>query len=506
MGQRLVSLYRLTHPLKRDYLPVWRCFPNHSQMFLKGIYWDFLEKFLNQGIGLLVSVILARILTPEDFGLIGMVMAIVSFAQVFIDMGFSTALVQKQDISEEQYATVFYLNIGIGIFLTVLVFSLSGVISAFYKEPILSPLVKGISPLFLINSLTLIQTAKYLKEINLKPLTIYRGVAVTISGIVGIGMAYSNFGVWSLVGQVLLNAIAFTLLVWLLSPWRPMRYFNLASIGALWNYGSKIFLPSLIENLFSRLDVFIIGKLFSAHSLGYYTRAQSLNNIVIQYSSASLTRVFFSVVSKHQQDTGRVVEVYQNALIAVSFLAFGLMGILFVSAENIILLLFTEKWVASIDYFRIMLLSAYAYPLSSIMVNVISGRGNSSAFLRLDILKKTLLLLVFIIGFQISIKAFLYGFALFSFLSVLLNMYFVSREIQLSMMKQLGMVLPYLLVAIISGVSAALLQAYLPLPRVLQFLVEAGTVAIVYLLLNLLLNTKAFRLLKGKFMRSTDKP
>ncbi|MFC0607193.1 lipopolysaccharide biosynthesis protein [Rufibacter quisquiliarum] len=468
-------------------------------MFLKGIYWDFLEKVLNQGIGLIVSIILARLLSPEDFGFLSMVMVIVTFANAFMDMGFSTALVQKQEITEEQYSTVFYLNLMVGLLLSVLIFASSGMVSDFYGEPSLAPLIQGISPVFLLNAFALIQTSKLLKAIDLKPLAIYRGIAVAVSGAIGIAMAYLGYGVWSLVAQSLLNTIIFTLLLWLFSPWQPTWTFNLSSVRELWAFGSKIFLPTVLENIFSRLDVFIIGKIFNASSLGYYTRAQSLNSLVVHYSSGSITKVFFSVISRHQHDIGKVVSVYKKSLVTVSFLAFILLSILYVSADHIILLLFTSKWSQSIVYFRIMLLGGFAYPLSSIMVNLISGRGNSSAFLKLDMIKKSILLLVFIIGFQMGITAYLYGMVIFYFISVLVNMLFVSRDISLSMGTQARMIVPYFLLAFISGFAAMQIKTYLLLPRILMLGLEASTILFLYIGLNLIFRTEASLLIKEKF-------
>jgi teichuronic acid exporter len=468
-------------------------------MFLKGIFWDLVDKILNQGIGFIISIFLARILTPEDFGLVGMVMVVVNFSQVFMDMGFSTALIQKQEITEEQYSTIFYLNVLVGGCLTCLMFFLSEPIARFYDQSIISSLIKGISLLFFINSLSIIQTTQYLKAINLKPPALFRGIAVAISGGVGIAMAYSGFGVWSLIAQSLLNAIIFTILIWVVSNWRPMLYFRLTSIKELWNYGYKIFLSGFLENIFSRLDVLIIGKIFNPTSLGFYTRAQSLNNLVVQYSSGSLLKVFFPAITKHQNDTIKVSEVYSRTLIIVSFAALGLLSVLFVCASHIIVLLFTEKWLPSVKYFKILVLGGYAYPLSSIMVNVISARGKSGEFLKLEILKKVILTINFIIGFQIGISAFLYGLAIFSFLAVLLNMYFVSKELSLTVLKQIRKIAPYFVIAIISSFSGLVVSDYISVDRSYMLIIEAGTVISVYLLLNFIIGSNAILLLKENY-------
>jgi O-antigen/teichoic acid export membrane protein len=468
-------------------------------MFLKGIFWDLIEKVFNQGIGFIISIILARILTPEDFGLVGMTMVVVSFSQVFMDMGFSTALIQKQEITEEQFSTVFYLNILLGAFLTLLMFICSGVIADFYNQPAISSLMKGISFLFIINSLSIVQTTQFLKAIDLKPLTIFRGLAVIISGCIGISMAYTGYGVWSLVAQSILNALIYTVLIWIKSSWRPRTYFDLHAISDLWRYGAKIFMPNLIESIFSRLDVLIIGKIFSPSTLGFYTRAQSLNNLVVQYTSGSLMKVFFPAISRYQQDTTKVTEIYKMTLVVVSFAALGLLSVLFVCAEDIIILLFTIKWIKSVEYFRMLTLGGFAYPLSSLMVNIISARGKSGDYFKLDLIKKTILSFIFIIGFQNGISTFLIGLVIFSFIGVIINMYFVSREINLSLLIQIKAIAPYFLIAIISAfVGMNLKIDGLMLPRMLSFIIEASIVVGIYIILNVLVKSKALIILKEK--------
>jgi teichuronic acid exporter len=467
-------------------------------MLIKGIFWDFTDKFLNQGITFIVSIFLARILAPEDFGLVGMVMVFVSFSQVFMDIGFSTALIQKQEVSEEQFSTVFYLNIILGLALTCLFFVLSDIIAAFYDHAQISALIKGVSVLFLINSLSIVQNTKYLKAINLKPLAIFRGIAVIISGAVGILMAYNEYGVWSLIAQSIVNALIFTILIWFGSKWRPILYFNLHCIKDLWSYGSRIFLPNLLEVIFSRLDVLIIGKLFNPTSLGYYTRAQSLNSLVIHYSSGSIMKVFFPAISKYQNDSAKVKEIYLIVLAIVAFAALGLLSVLFVSSESIIVILFGNKWLQSVDYFKILVLGGFAYPLSSVMVNIISGLGNSKAYLRLDLIKKFILLAVFIIGFQIGIMAFLYGLLVFSTLAVVINMHFVSKEIKISVLDQIKLVLPYFVASLIACLVGIVVSNSLSLPLFGRLVVEASVVIISYLGFNYIIRTQALNIIRNK--------
>jgi teichuronic acid exporter len=465
---------------------------------LKGIFWDLLDKVFNQGIGFVISIVLARLLTPEDFGLVGMVLVIVGFSQIFMDLGFSTALVQKQEVSEQEYSTVFYLNVLVGALLSLLTFLSAEAIAAFYEQPTLVTLIQGISVIFLINSVTIVQNAHFLRAINLRPPAIYRAITVVISGGVGIAMALNGYGVWSLVVQNILSSFVFAVLIWIGSSWRPMLYFKLSAIKDLWNYGSKIFLSGFLENVFNRLDIVIIGKIFSPASLGFYTRAQSLNAMVIQYSSESLMKVFLPAISQNQHDTPKVTQIYTTALSVVSFMAFGLVSLLYVIAENLIVVLFTEKWLTSATYFQILVLGGFVYPLSAVMVNVLGGRGKSGKLLVLQILKKIILAFAFIIGFQIGIEAFLYSVVIAYLLSILLNMYYVTGEIQIGFMTQASIMLPYLAMGAIAALTAMVFSYYISLPRLPALITETAIVGSVYLLLNLLVQSKAVEILKSR--------
>jgi teichuronic acid exporter len=476
-----------------------------SILMLKGIFWDLFEKISNQGISFGISILLARLLSPAEFGLIGMVMVFVGMSQVFLDMGLSSALVQRQQVNEVQYSSVFYLNIAIGLALTLLLYFSSGLIAAFYERPELIPICKALSLLFVLDSFIIVQNAQFAKVLDLKKPAIIRVIATLISGSVGVMMAFNGFGVWSLVTQSLLAAFIFVVGVWFVSSWRPVLKFEFQTVKELWGYSSKLFFSGFLDATFTRLDVLVIGKLFSANTLGYYTRAQSFNYLIIQYTSGSLARVFFPVISRIQHNTAEVREIYEKAITVISFMVFGLLGFFFLCAEDIFVLLFSAKWLPAVKFFKILLLAGYAYPLSSIMVGVLSGRGQSGKFLKLEILKKILMLAAFGFGFMFGITGFLYALVIVMFLSVLLNMYFVQNEIDYSLLKQFSIIFQYFIVAAIAVAIVYFAGNWFSNNR-FWYTFQAGLLFTVgYLLLNLSVKAKAISLLITKFNEKTGK-
>lgn len=467
----------------------------------KGVLWDLFEKLSNQGISFVISVFLARLLSPEEFGLIGMVFVIVGMSQVFLDMGLSAAIIQRQDLTQKHYSSVFFLNIFVGILLSLIVFFSAGLIADFYNQPALYDICRVLSIMFILNSLVIIQNAQFRKNMDFKKPAIIRVVATFIGGIVGIFMAFQEFGVWSLVAQSLLSGLVFTLGLWLLSDWRPVRQFDLAAIKDLWGFSSKLFVSGILDAIFTRLDIIIIGKIFSASALGFYTRAQTMNNMVVQYSSGSLAKVFFPAISKMQHDIEQVKALFLKAITLVSFLVFGFLGFLFLCSEDIFVLLFTEKWLPSVKYFQILVLAGYVYPLSSIMVNVISGRGNSTAFLKLEVLKKILLGLGLIIGFTNGILGFLYCLVIVYFLSIVLNIYYVSKEINITMLLQFRTIFTYFIIAFISVGLLWIADTFFIQDRFWHLLMVGSLFTTFYLLINLIARTNAILFLITQFNR-----
>jgi len=465
----------------------------------KGILWDLFEKVSNQGIGFFISIILARLLSPEQFGLVGMVMVFVGMSQIFLYLGLGQALIQKRIVSDIEYSSVFYLNVFAGLVLTIILYFSSGLIAEFYQRPEVKPICEVLSVLFIIDSFIIVQISLFTKKLDFKKPAIARVIATVVSGGLGIIMALNGYGVWSLVMQSLLSALLFVVVIWIASNWRPGLHFELNAIKGLWGFSSRLFLSGILDGIFSRLDIVIIGKMFSANTLGFYTRAQTFNNLISQYTSGSIGRVFFPSISIIQDNTEEVRLFYKKTINIVSFLVFGLLGFLLLCATDIFIFLFTVKWLPAVTYFKLLLLSGYVYPLSVIMIGVLSGRGKSGKFLKLEILKKALVIFAFIIGFAWGIVEFLYGLALVNFLSLLLNMYFVQNEIRYPLKQQFQLVFGYSLIAAISSLMVLFITPWFSDVTILYIIQTGLLFSTIYILLNLILRTPGLSYLVMKF-------
>lgn len=269
---------------------------------IKAFVWDFIGKLATQGTGFIVTIFLARLLEPSDFGLIAMIMVVVGIAQVFADVGLGGALIQRRKLLDVHYSSVFYFNICIALLLTCTTFFSADLISSFYNNVELVELTQAISVIFIINACSSVQAIRLRKQLNYPLLTKASFKSSLLSGFLGVTLAFNDFGVWSLVAQVLSQGVFFNLCLWTTCKWRPSFQFSLKALKQLWTFGFRMFLASLLDSVFTRLDYVIIGKLFSISTLGYFQRAKQLNSLVIQYSSGSLMSVMFPILSKVQND------------------------------------------------------------------------------------------------------------------------------------------------------------------------------------------------------------
>lgn len=458
---------------------------------INALLWDFFGKIARYGTTFIVTVFLARILEPSDFGLIAMVMVIIMVAMVFTDVGLSGALIQRRKVLPVHYSSVFYFNLIIGGLLTLLTFSSATWISEFYDNKALIPITEVIALMFIINAFSSVQTTKLRKELNYNALAKGEVSAAVLSGISGIVLALYGAGVWSLVVQALSRGVFYNIFIWTASQWVPSLLFSFKALRQLWGFGFRMFLSGLIEAVFLRLDIMIIGKLFTPAILGFYDQAKRLNEMIIHFSSGSIMTVLFPVLSKVQKDLPRFQKIVIRVLGIISFIVFYLLGLMYLISEEFIILLFTEKWLPSVEYFKILLLSGFAYPISALLVNILSSRGNSKAFLKLEIYKKILLSINLYVGFLFGIKGYLYGFVIVAVFGISLNILFVSREISLSFITFLKPVLIQMIISIFS-VLMILLTYNIESSIMINMMMKGALFTVFYLLISKLFKTNSY--------------
>ena len=453
---------------------------------------------MNYLITFAVSVVLTRLLMPEEFGAFGIIIAITVFAWVVLDFGFRSAVVQTETVTQTQLSTVFFANLAIGVVLMVILIIAGPVVESFYRIPNLALYFIGISPVFLMNGLLVVPSALVQRDLKLKQMSVFTVVGSVISGAISVALAFRGFGVWSLIVSNLSSTLTTLVACYAISRWRPTHEFDLSSIKSLFGFGWRIFLSSLLDVTFSRADVFVIGKLFDVTSLGFYTRALSLDQQVRMFSVSTIVTVMLPMFSRHQNDLARLKHIYYRALNFVSFAAFAASGLLVVTATDLFLVLFTEKWIASAGYFQIMSISSAAYPLSYVMLNLISGRGNSKALLRLEIFKKVLLIpayLTFIVG---GIYTFLIVIGSVYIVSLFVNMLFVEKEVGEPVRKQLSVILAYAAMAFVSAAAAYLVAINVGANSYVRLIVSTSVFSLVYFAINWISGTAGLRELSDR--------
>lgn len=355
---------------------------------VKGVGWSFADNISSSGVSFLVGLVLARLLTPAEYGIMAMIAIFIAISNSIIDSGFSNALIRKTDIKRIDYNTVFFFNLVVGVILYVLLYFCAPSISSFFNEPILIPVTRVIGLVLIINSLGIIQRTIMVREIDFRTQTKISLIASLSSGGIGIVMAFYGYGVWSLVGQQVSRQLLNTVFLWLYSAWRPVCEFSTDSFKCLFGFGSKLLLSGLLDTLYKNIYYIVIGRFYSSAQLGQYTRAEQFNTIFSSNLTSVVQRVSYPVLSSIQDEPERLREAYRRVIKTTMLISFACMLGLAAVAKPLILLLIGEKWLVSVSYLQIICFAGMLYPLHAINLNILQVKGRSDLFLKLEIIKK----------------------------------------------------------------------------------------------------------------------
>ncbi|MDE6794735.1 MAG: lipopolysaccharide biosynthesis protein [Muribaculaceae bacterium] len=419
---------------------------------VKGTIWSTLERFSVQGIQFVVMIIMARILTPEDYGLVGMLAIFIAISQSLIDSGFSQALIRKQDRSEIDNSTVFYFNIGVGIVLYFILFFSAPLIAKFYNEPLLIPITRAIGLSLVFNSLVVVQRALLTIRLDFKTQAKASFAGAIISGVVGIWMAHTGYGVWAIVWQQLTNLGIITILLWLLSHWKPIWAYSWKSFRELFSFGSKLLASGLLDTIYRNLYLIVIGKVFKASDLGYYTRAHQFTDFASSNITGIFQRVTYPVLCTIQDDDTRLADVYRRLLKTSAFIIFPLMMGLAAVAKPMIISFLTEKWLFSAVLIQILCFSQMWYPVHAINLNLLQVKGRSDLFLKLEVIKKILGVVMLCITLPFGLIAMCWGMLANSVIALIINTHYTGQLIHLGFLIQMRDLLPTLLLSLGVGV------------------------------------------------------
>lgn len=394
---------------------------------LHGVVWNFIEKILIRGASFLISIILARLLSPSDYGLIGMLTVFIFISGVFIDGGLTKALIQRKNCQDIDFSTAFVANVGMSLVIYLIMFVSAPWIADFYNEPILIDLTRILSLNFILGSFNIVQRAKLMAMVDFKSLAQINVISTIVSGLVGIVMAYLGAGVWALVGQTLCLTLVLILLFPFYSKWTPSIKFSKDSFRQLFGFGSKLMITGIYSVVLNNISTICIGRYYKSSQLGFYTRASQFSETISTTLYDVLGNVTFPVLSHLQDERERLVAVYRRSLFLTAMIIFPLMILFAMLSRPMVILLLTEKWLPCVVLMQWLFLARMFTPLSAINMNILNAVGRSDLFMKLDFSKAPLILAVLAITIPIGVEAITIGSFCTSFICFFINAYLPGR-------------------------------------------------------------------------------
>lgn len=405
--------------------------------FFTGLAWTFAQSVGVRAISLIFTIILARLLTPQDYGLIGMLSIFISISNVFIQSGFGRALIQKSDCDDDDFSTAFYFNVGVSVFIYIILFITAPLIAVFFKEPQLIAITRVLSLNFVLGAFNIVQQSKLQKAMNFKPLTIIALISNILSGVVGVVMAYSGFGVWALVTQTL-SATAIRVLVFpFFTKWHPNRPFSRRSFKHLWGFGSKILVTGIMEVIILNLSNIIIGRFYNKEQVGYFTKARSFAEVPALMLSSVLGTVLFPLLSEIQKDKDRTISIYNRVTYNTIFITFPLMILMMLLAKPLVIILFTEKWLPCVPMLQAFLLARMFLPLNYINASILQSAGETKLYMNLYFITGPLSLIVVLISIPFGVLAMAWATLVGGIIYYMVFSIVIGRKIGYKFHKQL---------------------------------------------------------------------
>lgn len=426
-----------------------------------GMAWTFAEQFGGQIIGFIVSIILARILLPSEFGLIGMIGIFVGVGNTLVYSGLTESLIRSKNANQEDYSTVFYFNLMASVIIYLGIYFAAPLISDFYDQPILMGIIRLYCLTFIISAFSAVQLARLTKNMDFKVQTIIALPAILAGGIVGVSMAYHGYGVWSLVWNHLTTAILSSLQLWIYSKWSPGLKFNIKKFKYHINFGYKLTLSSLVHRISENLYLIVIGKYFSASQVGFYSRAETMKNLPAANLTLALNKVTFPLFVRIQDDDDRLREGYGKVMKMVVFIIAPLMVFLAVLAEPVFRFLLTAKWLPAVPYFQILCAAGILYPVHAFNLNLLKVKGRSDLFLKLILIQKGMIIPGILIGLQFGILGLVIAQVIISVITFFVNASYTKKFIDYSSWNQVKDIGPIIMAAIFSGIFILLTESFL---------------------------------------------
>lgn len=399
--------------------------------------WTFIQNIAVRALGVVFTIILARLLMPEDYGLIGMLSIFIAISDVFIQSGFGQALIQKPECTDDDFSTAFYFNVAVSVLIYIILFFSAPFIAQFYHEPTLTPLTRVLSINFILGSLNIVQQAKLQKAMNFKPLAILTLIATALSGVIGVTMAYMGFGVWSLVAQTLSATLIRVIIFPFFTQWHPNKPFNMVSFHHLWGYGSKILVTGVFEVILRNLSNILIGRFYDKEQVGYFSKARSFADVPAMMLSSVLSTVTFPLLSEIQNDKARHTAVYNKVNYNSILITFPFMILMVLLARPIVIILFTDKWAPCIPMLQAFLLARMFLPLNMVNASYLQSTGQTKLYMNLYFITGPLMLIAILVSIPFGVLAMAWATLISGIMYYLVFSIVIGRKINYAYSKQL---------------------------------------------------------------------
>lgn len=433
-----------------------------KQKTVSGLIWSAIESFSAQGITFIVGIVLARMLTPKEYGLIAMITIFIAISETFINSGFAQALIRKTNCTETDYSTIFFFNLFTGVFFFTVLFFLSPFVGVYFEQPILTPMLRVLAIGLIVSSLTIIQRTILTKRIDFKLQTKISIIASLVSGTIGISFAYYGFGVWSLVYKTLSQQVINSLLLWKWNKWTPHWVFSKKSFKELFGFGSRLLISGLIDTVFKNIYYPIIGKYFSVSDSGYFKKAQEFQDFPTQSLNNIMSRVTYPVLAELQTDKEKLKQGYKKLIKTTMLISMLLMVGIASTAKPLILILLGSKWEPTIILVQLLVFIGMLYPLQSLNLNMLQVQGRSDLFLKLELIKKAIAIPIIIIGVFFGIKIMILGMWINSIIAYYFNSKWSGKMINYATKEQILDILPGLFIALSMGIVVTFVGSILP--------------------------------------------
>ena len=468
---------------------------NNKSVFSNFI-WRFAERCGAQLVTFIVSIVLARILMPEDYGTVALVTVFTTIMQVFVDSGLSTALIQKKDADDLDFSSVFYFNFAVCVILYLIMFFAAPIIASFYGIPELVSIVRVISLTIVISGVKGVQQS-YVSRNMLFKRFFYATLGGTLfSAVLGIAMAYAGFGVWAIVAQQLSNTAIDTLILWITVKWRPKLIFSWDRLKGLLGFGWKMLCSALLDTVYNNLRSLIIGKIYSSADLAYYNEGKKVPNLIVTNINTSIDSVLLPAMSNEQDNRDKVKSMTRRSIMVSCYIMAPLMIGLACCASNIVTIVLTEKWLPCVFFLQIFCITYMFYPIHTANLNAIKAMGRSDLFLKMEICKKVVGLVLLFSTIFISVEAMTYSLLISTLTSIIINSWPNKKLLNYSFLEQMKDSFPSILLAVGMG-AVVYLIGYLPLPTLPLLLIEVTCGGIIYIVGSALLKLEPYVYVKG---------